>query len=448
MSLPGSAYAGGGGRLALKDALRERGIEGPAIEFYRASDISPSCRDVLDRLPNGCEHTGADMLDRFRPDALAMLKLMLAEAELNLELQLAEDKNAAGGNAISITLECGRDFLRRAWNAIRDEAVLQPMMRCYKHGGLCSPFPSASARAGKLMMAVGGNTCTPWSRMGRRRGWIHEASLCFLLWMREICEHKPNVVVQECTTDFDAEMMHELMSADFKAFTVCTDPREQGHPRSRPRKYTLMVLRFAVEFLDWSKAAYKRVCHDKPPGDASLYFSASDGALFRYKKMLAKRRHMPASLGEIPVPWATLISCSWRRRLDKYQALAEKSRRLRAKPNAFVVADLQQEPTFAGEASTHVPCLVRNSALYGWMVQEGLDGAHSRPLMPAEHLVVQGLPIFLPDHPNFQHMSKAFKCLASNSNMTEARIRELAGNGMNAAQVGAAILFGVCGCLW
>lgn len=197
--------------------FRGRGGEKQIFEFYRASDSSSTCRHVLDRLPGGAEHLVGDMLGRFKSGVLSHLRRMLAEAQRDLKSKLSMHAFIGGegimGTTSDITYEVGRDFVLKAWAFLKAADPLEPNLVCYKHGGQCPSWPDPAKNKGKLVLAVASTTCTPWSRMGSRKGWIHEATFCFLLWAREIIQHKPHVVVQECTVDFDDSTFESMMDS-------------------------------------------------------------------------------------------------------------------------------------------------------------------------------------------------------------------------------------------
>lgn len=166
-------------------------------------------------MPHGSMHIGGDMLERFKPEALAVLRDMLARAEMTLDQRLCMHNHSGGDSGLetvsSIVAEIGEHFIVEAWSAIKHRDCLVADMRCFKHGGECAAWPSTAIRADRRMLAIGGNTCTPWSRMGSRRRWVHPASLCLLLWVKELTVHQPNVVVQECTPEFDHQTFERLL---------------------------------------------------------------------------------------------------------------------------------------------------------------------------------------------------------------------------------------------
>ena len=261
--------------------------------------------------------------------------------------------------------------------------------------------------------------------------------MCFLLWARELVEHKPHLVVQECTRDFDSDMLEEMLSEHYEMCVVVTDPSEQGHAVRRPRKYCILALRSSSFQPAWDLANYRRIARDESFGGSSIYFVATTTAQMSFRKELAKSRHIPPIVHGTPVPWARLLSCGIQRRLNGYVAVTKK----RARRLSFVVANLLQNPHFAGSPGDFIPSLLKQSFLYGWQVSEGISGRHARPLLPMEYLLVQGLPLHSRRHPHFKHISRA---LTRRDLVRDSDIRAFAGNGMNAAQVGIALLFAVC----
>ena len=74
-------------------------------------------------------HIGGDMLDRFCPEVLEMLRSMLAEAEIDLVTQLGQLSPPSRMDANNVTRDIGKSFMRKAWAHIQDKKVLRNGMR-------------------------------------------------------------------------------------------------------------------------------------------------------------------------------------------------------------------------------------------------------------------------------------------------------------------------------
>lgn len=177
--------------------------------------------------------------------------------------------------------------------------------------------------------------------------------------------------------------------------------------------------------------------------NASSYFVADPGACSEFRRSLAQRRHVPVVVGRHITPWWDLLPCNWRRRLLKYDTQIKTGP---AWADRWVIADAMQEPDFAGAAHDKIPTLLRGSCLYAW--PSSIGPWAGRPLLPTGYFLVQALPAHLRWHRDFKHMSRALQCSTFRANVGDAQVKQLAGNGMNAAQVGVALLFATCSARW
>lgn len=97
---------------------------GSRFIFYRACDISTTCRLVLDHTPRGSLHIAGDMLDRFKPEVLTRLRGMLASAEVTLSERLSVDGvSMSARTCMELTSEIGRSFMRVAWSSLGGDVL-------------------------------------------------------------------------------------------------------------------------------------------------------------------------------------------------------------------------------------------------------------------------------------------------------------------------------------
>lgn len=392
------------------------------------------------------EHIGTDMLARMKPHVLAELQAMLSDAKGRLGRRQSDESDVGASSARVPRQQCvtelGREFMRSAWSKIKCEDVLVHDMVCLVHEGCrCRSYPTAAERLGRLLMVIAGSTCCPWSAMGSRFGWLDVASLVFLVFLREIQEHLPEVVLHECTPSFDHATFAELLQDDYTCQFVVTNPLLQGHPSGRPRKYCILTLKTAQRITPWNTDEYMRVGSDDFKACVSMYFSAPSAIMHAHRRKLAKRRHTSAEVNQLPTPWPCLLSCSLGRSYTGYYKLGKK---LAAKKDSYkyCVADLRQAPGYFGVYRNRLPALTRNTVLFAWAQRKDKMSASARLMHPACHIQAHGLPIFFPQHQQYRHLPLKLQGCDS---LNDTSLRLLSGNGMNAAQVGIALVFAICG---
>ena len=79
--------------------------------------------------------------------------------------------------------------------------------------------------------------------MGGRSHWDAAGAVPFTVWATETLFWEPDLVVHECTPDFDIQFMEELCIARYLVQSIVFSPIMLGIPTNRPRRYTLMIHR-------------------------------------------------------------------------------------------------------------------------------------------------------------------------------------------------------------
>lgn len=116
------------------------------------------------------------------------------------------------------------------------------------------------------------------------------------------------------------------------------------------------------------------------------------------------------------------------RRLDAYEAALGKRK-------ARFIVNLHQNHSFVRRFSELCPSLLtRTSTLW--------DMKLNRLMLPIEHLVVMGLPIF--DEGREDNDRFSVELLALDGTLSSAEIKHFAGNGMHHAAVGLVLAFLLC----
>ncbi len=104
-------------------------------------------------------------------------------------------------------------------------------------GGVAPPPPS-------LWVEVAGTTCVAWSSMGAGLGWLDRSALPCLVWMFWVRFQQPDIVLHECVTRFQEEVLVRLLGDLYDVEAVVTSPSKLGIPSMRRRKYTMCIRKF------------------------------------------------------------------------------------------------------------------------------------------------------------------------------------------------------------
>eukprot|EP00971_Amphidinium_carterae_P329584 6462146-Amphidinium_carterae.5 len=100
-----------------------------------------------------------------------------------------------------------------------------------------------------------GVVCKDWSRMGTRKGLAGKSQLSFAHWLAERRFRLEDVVVVECTQDFDASVVGRALCDTHQAFQVFVDGVVVGDPVRRLRSVTTCLNRERVTGFQESSAS-------------------------------------------------------------------------------------------------------------------------------------------------------------------------------------------------
>ena len=410
---------------------------GKGFVVYRSGDILADRRYVLERHPHPSMHIAGDMMDRIPAGNREDLQAMLTSAKALVSG--SEDKER--------TLSVGRSFILEAWRYMLN-VTLDVAGQCFKCGGTCRRWPTSVDKGTRRVLFIMGNACTPWSGMGDREGWLHDASLQWLIALKDIHTYLPNRIVQECTVGFDTDTFIAMLSPLYQCSVVRTNPKMQGYPCARSRSYMIGRLNDGdADGAQWSHLNYLRVVRAKVCADASMYFCASPEYLERSKKELAKKMQIPVDIDGVDLPWVNFIGRAKIRRREDHLAAFTEAGKTRQQRISFAVVNLRQTPRFS-RASSGIPALLQESQFYGFPVPIDLTQPCARELLPLGHIAVMGMPLFDPTSFSFKHVPLCFRPddwlhNKDKGRPSPAKLRNMAGNGMHVSQIGIAILFAI-----
>ena len=80
---------------------------------------------------------------------------------------------------------------------------------CRLHGRSCSccSFDLGAAGGSQMWLEVAGSTCHAWSTQGTNGRTCHESFRTFLLFINEVAELVPTVLIHECTPLFNIDLL-------------------------------------------------------------------------------------------------------------------------------------------------------------------------------------------------------------------------------------------------
>ena len=269
-------------------ALSNEKIAMPWCKYYRACDSDDVCRYVVSKHTPDTRpvHIMDDMLKRVDAGTRELMGRWLTQA-----LKKFQDAAAQGHRRRSVLVELhGRKFAKKVWAHLETIEVEQTAP-CHSCNDNCKVHPSSEERAGRRYMNASGNVCVPWSSLGSRMGWLHEATLVFLVWLKDIIEALPDVVAQECVCNFDSELMNELIQDKYLQQSCTTCPSMFGLPVHRRRKYSICIRKDLLVFdVPWPPGFLTSFFRREVLTSAKIYFRAPQSIVEKHLCALADKR--------------------------------------------------------------------------------------------------------------------------------------------------------------
>ena len=467
-----TSYSGiGFAEAAVAELVREfaeLGIE-LKVKFLSACEIKGIPRQALLKHKDDCgapEHVFGDIMSQIP----AELKNMLVQRASTLREEVTAEVKArpeAGTRfRAGLIREKGQMFFQEMVGHLRG-AVFASTAWCFRHQCECPLHIAPTVdRSAILFMEIAGSTCVAWSSLGVGWGWLDESSVPCLVWMFAMAAAKPDLILHECTSRFNAKHFESAFGVTHLIQTLTCSPSDWGIPVDRTRRYTLMVLRSRHHAAAESRAeqlrglpgeldeeplvadgSYGVDSRRRQPEGASidgiiftlpvmkeLFFAPLqlDSSVFLTASQEQVRKYYIKRLGNgvrgwIQVSARDVICPSSQVHLDICKRLHRSGQLGRD------IVSLSQSPLHHVliKPSGCAPTLTRNSFLYSMLGR--------RLLLPAETLQMQGLPVpaMLPNSGLASRWP--FACDLSDI-MSESWEQSVIGNGMHVCQVGSAVL--------
>ena len=324
----------------------------------------------------------------------------------------------------SIYSEYGDLFFEEACSFL-DGVSIDPNVKCwcYVHEQYCFVKPCLSPNS--RWVELGGNTCTPWTTSGVGMGHLSPVSVAAIVWAYSVKDLGPHHVINECSAQWPAlrfwhRVLNENALAPRKIRSMLLNPLSLGAPANRARRYTHIAAASEKVRFGATRDHVMLAVGCTTELKADDYFVAPPDALARFRAELMRDRGFLLPPGVTRIKWDVLLPRHYRARLRRWRNFLRIRNIDVDDPQAYV-CDIQHNPEYVGRAALQtMPALQRTSYLYNLK--------RKRVLIPMEHFIVNGLPVF-------SHHSPV--PLSWVESLSGDEVRGLAGNMMHVAVVGS-----------
>eukprot|EP00971_Amphidinium_carterae_P302844 6017400-Amphidinium_carterae.2 len=309
---------------------------------------------------------------------------------------------------------------------------------CFCHQAQCPVFPDFDVE--RVSVHCAGVTCIDFSRMGSQRRFLGDSVEPFLCWIRErLCaarsspEKREKMCIVENVDAFDESALEFFLGEHFHIASLHISPTIVGLPIERRRKYIVMLSKACLAwhpFVDavGHQAAFDMLfamsCPDSLCG--SDFMRADTDEVARVIKQHAETRNLPPTRRSgLAWSWYQVLTPALQRAVLSHEtSLVRDGSDVRSP----VFSNLLQNATYMGPTrSGNIPAMLKDTS-YLWSFK------HRRGVTGQELFEFHG-------HTMFE--DTAFTCdfkdevIAS----SEKTSRQLIGNSMHLAAIGAALLF-------
>lgn len=450
-----SSYSGMGtvelAAAMLKDAFAP---DSGSIVVYSVCEASPKARSVLlsHSGPTRARHVFSDVMhfvhkqDRRTLETITYTRCCEWMALKSQRPPLSTSELRHEQARIGQTLRC--ELLD-----VLESVEFSEKAYCEVHGDYCFLDPMQDpSLVGRYHFNVAGNTCTPWSSMGARDGWVSMHTMHVLVWACHTRYLGAHGVMSECTPFFPAQVLHSQVfskpspqaprppraqHSGYVFHSEIMSPVDMGIPSSRPRRWSFWWQATGGSLLvDHEKSLAALFFVDSLACDGSVFFMATEKMLDDYMSMrgqaltkLNKDQWEALGISDLDATLAPTLQLY----LSEYRELAVQKGLL--KDNTwrvgFCLCDLSQRAGFMRNLQTrHIIAFRRNSVFY-----ELVSG---RPMLIEECFLAMGFPVpgLVP-----KTISAHFPFPGIFKKLSQDALRVLVGNAMVVPVVGASLCF-------
>jgi hypothetical protein len=395
-----TAYSGMGGdfmglrmteEAMLLDHFLPSGSTG--FKWTHCCDTDSVCRRVL------CS---------FREDRAVHITRNICD-RLPQDLQAAMDRVCPEAGGDPELFECQFDAMKALLQSAVGSAFSgDTQSYCDVHEKSCKIYDSEGGEEFAMKIGWAGTSCLDVCRPGKRLGRYGPQSKAFLTWVFERRARREQVYFQESTEDFDPKSISGELGDIYTVFSILLSPEDFGWWASRPRRFSVMVLRSAgflsMNFDDFVNVFFR----GRPAGAKGHMFWCADPEIVAQRKIESANEAMVHCTPG--TSWTELLGPGNKKRLDGFDQLSEQKQwqelatRLSESSSSTAgqhdieaaqaevrsatgkkIYNVRQEPgENLGHMTDFCPTLLRSSVLW--------SQAALRPLLGEEHLVVQGVP--------------------------------------------------------
>lgn len=425
-----------------------------SVIVYSVCDASPQARKVLlsHRGPTRARHVFSDIM-HYVPKHDRRTLERITNKHCSEWLALKTKRPPLSPHELRHHSSCIGESLRCELLEVLESTQFPEKAYCDVHCDYCSLDPMQDpALRGHYHFDIGGNTCTPWSSMGEREGWISLHTMHVLVWACHARYRGAHGVLSECTPYFPAQVLHAQVFANrspkvprcprahhfpYVFHSEIMSPVDMGIPTSRPRRWSF-----------WWQATDRSLMVDSGKTLEALYFVdslACNGSVF----LVAPQKMISEDTARRGQAMTKLTKDQWEAldishpeaamppvlhlRVSEYRELA--AEKCLVKDNqwkvGFCLCDLSQRPDFARNLQTrHIMAFRRNSIFH--------DLVSARPMLIEECFLAMGFPVpglVSPKTSAHFPFPEIFKQLSRDA------LTNLVGNAMAVPAVGASLCY-------
>ena len=257
------------------------------ITCYRAADVEPTCRFVLERHAQCSQpqHVFGDLMERVDIKTARALRSIVQAGIRSWQRQrgrgmLGKSKKK---NPASVKKTLSQSVFRKCLACLKS-ATYHKKRYCFRCARECEVHPPAEERSEHShYIVVAGTTCVSWSSMGSCDAWLHQATLPFMVWLEDWYRHEPTHVIHECSRNFDVESFREAVSEKYHLEQVISSPLDFGVPAHRCRSYCLLTLKSKIVVdIPYSRASLSELLFQKVATNAKIFFRAPSSLVNSY----------------------------------------------------------------------------------------------------------------------------------------------------------------------
>lgn len=434
------------------------------LVLYSSCDADATSQKVLmaHDLAHRPLHLFTDVLDRL-PDDVRAFCLQIQQKHMRKYHILKAMKNKPRKkkrrlqNSQQEIAHLEQDYLLRL-HAVLQETKFNEEAYCQIHCQKCNINPRSNPELAKhRWLEVAGTTCCPFSSIGKRGGFLDDATLPCLVWWHSSRRLRPSDILHECVPSFNPDVFddssHDELDSttdgEYKRFSIIFSPVHLGVPSSRSRIYSWFNANIPVDTARFHRIFRSLFFHDCAT-TAKIYIVVPDSVRALHREAWARQQGQYV-IGDN----SSVVACVAEREYflpfgcdhfrQRWLAYADRSccgRRRSELPECHLIP-CDQSPEYYRRSCKGdvVPTLMRHSSLF--------DIISGCEVLPAEHFLIQGFPVpevglsselcaFFPFSSIFSHLPVEDR---NSSFLSDAQMRRLAGNSFHVAAVGAMMQF-------